>query len=85
MKIFIKLFSNFAFYHSPSKFHLDVGEGRSVLDVFRGLNIPDHLPRLVLVNGQVASNQTVLKDGDTLSLFFSRSRRIGGLDEKDYH
>jgi molybdopterin converting factor small subunit len=69
MKISIKLFSNFALYHSPSKFSLGIGEGTSVKGVCRNLNIPGDLPRLILVNGQVVGDETLLKDGDTLSLF----------------
>jgi sulfur carrier protein ThiS len=69
MEIFVKLFSNFALHHSPSKFSLVIGEGMSVKDVCGNLKIPEDLPRLTLVNGQVATDQVILKDGDTLSLF----------------
>ncbi len=69
MEILVKLFSNFALHHSPSKFSLQIGEGMSVRDVCRNLKIPDDLPRLNMVNGQVVTDQTTLKDGDTLSLF----------------
>jgi molybdopterin converting factor small subunit len=69
MKIFIKLFSNFALYHSPSKFHSEIDEGMSVLDVVRKIKMPEDLPRLTLVNGQVVTDETLLKDGDTLSFF----------------
>jgi molybdopterin converting factor small subunit len=69
MKIFVKLFSNFAFYHSPSTFHWEVKEGASVMDVLQDLKIPENLPRLALINGQVVTDRTVLTDGDTLSFF----------------
>jgi sulfur carrier protein ThiS len=69
MEISIKLFSNFALYHSPSKFRLEMQNGGSVIDVLRSLKIPEDLPRIVLINGDVAEDQTILKEGDTLSLF----------------
>jgi molybdopterin converting factor small subunit len=40
-----------------------------VKGVCRNLNIPGDVPRLILVNGQVVGDETLLKDGDTLSLF----------------
>ena len=69
MEIFVKLFSNFALYHSPSRFSLEVGEQMSPLDVLKNLGIHEDLPRLTLVNGQVVTDETLLKDGDTLSFF----------------
>jgi len=67
MQISFKLFSNFALYHSPSKFHLKTGEGSSVVDICRSLEIPEGLPRINMVNGQMATDQTILKDGDIFS------------------
>jgi len=69
MRIFVKLFSNFAFYHSPSKFSLEVPAGIRILDILKVLRIPEDLPRITLVNGQVADEENTLKEGDTVSVF----------------
>ena len=69
MEIFVKLFSNFALYHFPSRFRLEIGEQMSPLNILRKLGIPEDLPRLTMINGQVVTDQTILKDGDTLSFF----------------
>lgn len=69
MEICIKLFSNFAIYHYPSKFRLEVGEASSVEDICQSLRIPKNLPRVNLVNGEVVSDKHILQHGDTLSFF----------------
>jgi sulfur carrier protein ThiS len=69
MEISVKLFSDFSLYHSPSTFTMRLGGRKSVVEILRGLKIPEDLPRVILVNGHAATEQSKLEDGDILSVF----------------
>lgn len=47
----------------------DLVEGSTVADALRSLKIPLEKPTILLVNGRHATLETVLSDGDTLSVF----------------
>jgi molybdopterin converting factor small subunit len=69
----VELFANLASYLPPGtsghRTHLDVPEASTVGDVARALGIPDTIPRIVLVNGHDAADDTVLTANDVLTLF----------------
>jgi sulfur-carrier protein len=48
---------------------VDVHEHDTVQALLKALGVPDELPRIVLVNGQHASEDTLLMDGDVVSVF----------------
>ena len=48
---------------------IDVPEGATALGVKRLLGMPDDLPSILVVNGRQATHETVLREGETLSLF----------------
>jgi molybdopterin converting factor small subunit len=48
---------------------MDVGERDTVQALMRALAVPDDLPRIVLINGQHATETSILADGDIVSVF----------------
>ena len=44
-------------------------DGATVLEVMRQLGVPDDVPCIPVVDGKRATAETVLRDGETLSLF----------------
>jgi sulfur carrier protein len=48
---------------------VDVPDGATVLDVMRQLGVPDDVPCVSVVDGTRATAETVLRDGETLSVF----------------
>jgi molybdopterin converting factor small subunit len=48
---------------------MDVRVQDSIEDLMQVLGVPDDLPRIVLVNGQHATENSVLTDGDIISVF----------------
>jgi molybdopterin converting factor small subunit len=48
---------------------LDVPDAATVLDVMRQLGVPDGVPCIPVVDGKRATAETVLRDGEKLSLF----------------
>lgn len=48
---------------------LRVPDGATVLEVMRQLGVPDDVPCIPVVDGKRATAETVLRDGETLSLF----------------
>jgi molybdopterin converting factor small subunit len=53
-----------------------VEEHTSVAAVLKALHVPDDLPRIVLINGLHAAEDSRLTDGDVVSIF---PPLIGGL------
>jgi molybdopterin converting factor small subunit len=49
-------------------FDMDLEDGATAATVAKKLNIPDTEPRLTLINGTHATDDTTLHDGDTLVL-----------------
>jgi molybdopterin converting factor small subunit len=48
---------------------MDVDEHATVRGLLKALCVPDDLPRIVLVNGQYASEDSLLNAGDIVSVF----------------
>ena len=48
---------------------LGVPDGATVLDMMRQLGVPDDVPCIPVVDGKRSTAETVLRDGETLSLF----------------
>jgi sulfur carrier protein ThiS len=73
MKIQIALYATLSQYLPPEaqnrKATIEVREGATVRDVLSQLGIPQDLPNILLVNGRQAPEETVLKDGEVVSVF----------------
>jgi molybdopterin converting factor small subunit len=73
MKIEVALYATLSQYLPPGaqnrKAVIGVRDGATVRDVMTQLGIPQDLPNILLVNGRQAPEDTVLKDGETLSVF----------------
>ncbi|HEV8676000.1 MAG TPA: MoaD/ThiS family protein [Methylomirabilota bacterium] len=73
MKIEVRLFANLAAYLPPGARRdaatVEVPDAATVADVARWLQIPDDLPRLVLVNGRDATADQPLVPGDVVTLY----------------
>jgi molybdopterin converting factor small subunit len=69
----IRLFATFRDFlpqHAiRSGWQMDVHEHDTVQSLMQALGVPDDLPRIVLVNGQHASEDSLLTDGDIVSVF----------------
>ncbi|MDD5556078.1 MAG: MoaD/ThiS family protein [bacterium] len=46
-----------------------LGDGATVRDAVRRAGIPEESPRIVMVNGRLATLDAALADGDAVSLF----------------
>jgi molybdopterin converting factor small subunit len=60
---------------------MDMHEHATVQALVKALGVPDELPRIVLVNGQHASEDTLLTDGDVVSVF---PPLIGGCSSREH-
>ncbi len=72
VKIEIALYATLTQYLPPGgrnrKAVIEVAEGSTVREVMSRLGIPGDVSRILMVNGRLAREDTVLKDGETLSL-----------------
>jgi molybdopterin converting factor small subunit len=64
-----------------SGLQLDVHEHDTVQALMKALRVPDDLPKIVLVNGQHASENSLLMDGDIVSVF---PPLIGGRSSREH-
>ena len=73
MTITIRLFATFRdllpAHALRSGLQMEVHEHGTVQALIKALGIPDDLPKIVLVNGQHASENRVLMHGDIVSVF----------------
>ena len=73
MKIEIRLFAAFRDYLPPGcgsySFERFYNNETTVGDVIRELRLPEHLAKIILVNGAAAETDRVLGDKDVLSIF----------------
>jgi sulfur-carrier protein len=73
MIVTVRLFATFRDFLPQdtirSGLRLDVREHDTVRTLMKLLSVPDDLPRIVLVNGQHASEDRLLTDGDMVSVF----------------
>ena len=70
MKIEVELIAFIQKYAPDGKsvFDMELEDGTTPATVVKKLNIPDTEPRLTLINGKHATDDTELHDGDTLVL-----------------
>jgi sulfur-carrier protein len=73
MTITVKLFATFRDF-SPQEavnatFEAEVGAPETVRGLLNVLSLPEDLPRIVLVNGRQATEDSSLSAGDTVSIF----------------
>ena len=71
MNVHVSLFANLRDY-SPGgegSFDLRLAAGATVADLMAALHIPPVVQAVVLVNGRRADFDTVLNDGDSVTLF----------------
>jgi molybdopterin converting factor small subunit len=73
VKVTVRLFATFRDFlpqHAVrSALRVDMEAPETVQALLTGLCIPDDLPRIVLVNGKYASDDSLLTDGDVVSVF----------------
>ncbi len=73
MTITVRLFATFREFSpqgaAQSCLRIDVGEHENVQGLIRALGVPDELPKVILVNGIFASEDSRLQAGDTVSIF----------------
>jgi molybdopterin synthase sulfur carrier subunit len=69
----VRLFATFRDFlpqHAmQSGLQMDVHEHDTVQALMQALGVPDDLPKIILVNGQHASERSLLSDGDIVSVF----------------
>lgn len=49
--------------------NLSIPDNSKVIDVINILNIPDELPKIILINGAQKKPESEIFDGDELSMF----------------
>jgi sulfur-carrier protein len=64
-----------------SGLQMDVHEHGTVQALMKALRVPDDLHKIVLVNGQHASENSLLSDGDIVSVF---PPLIGGCSSREH-
>ncbi len=73
MKVTVRLLATFRDFlpqHAVrSALCVDVDESATVQTVLEGLCVPHDLPRIVLVNGRYAAEESLLTEGDVVSVF----------------
>ncbi len=73
MKVYVKLYALLRSHHpGPNRslpLEVELPEGALVSALTPALNLPPKLVRNAFINNQVANLQTVLQDGDQVSLF----------------
>jgi molybdopterin converting factor small subunit len=73
MKLEVALFATLSQYLPPGAQNrravIEVKDGATVREVLNQLGVPAEFPNILLVNGRQAQENTVLKDGETLSVF----------------
>jgi molybdopterin converting factor small subunit len=73
MKVTVRLFATFRDW-SPThaaqwSFDMEVDKHETVQGLIKTLSLPDELPRIILVNGTFASEDSHLHEGDIVSVF----------------
>jgi molybdopterin synthase sulfur carrier subunit len=73
MKIEVKLFATFRDHLPPGSdsfsCHMEVGPGTTVQDVLKEFDLPEDIPKIILVNGIHAKPHDALRERDVLSVF----------------
>jgi len=85
VKITIRLFATFRDFLPQqavrSAVRLEIEEDKRVGAVLKALHVPVELPRIVLINGLHAAEDSLLTDGDVVSVF---PPLIGGLSPMEH-
>lgn len=72
MEVEVHVFANLADYGPPElrrgAARIELPDGATLRDLLRRLNIPDELPRVLLVNGRDADPTARLDPGDVVTL-----------------
>jgi molybdopterin converting factor small subunit len=73
VKVTVRLFATFRDW-SPNhatqwSFSVDVDEHETIQGLVKTLSLPDELPRIILVNGLFASENSHLHERDVISIF----------------
>jgi molybdopterin converting factor small subunit len=73
MRVGVRLFANLREF-APAAAHgaafvIELGDHASLESLLAALHLPDHLPKIVLVNGRFTPEETRLAEGDTVSVF----------------
>jgi molybdopterin converting factor small subunit len=80
VKITVRLFATFRDFlprHAVrSAVCLDIEQDQRVDAVLKALHVPVELPKIVLINGRLTAEDSILADGDIVSVF---APLIGGL------
>lgn len=73
MRVTLKLFATFRDFLPQHTIHsglqMDVNERATVQALLQALRVPEDLPRIVLVNGRHASEDSFLRAGDVVAVF----------------
>lgn len=73
MEIEVKLFATLRDYlpKGSSRFSckMEIDDHTRVEEILSRLNIPEDMPKIILINGTHAKKDQELKDGDVLSIF----------------
>jgi sulfur carrier protein len=73
MKVQIKLFATLRDYlpegSDKRSCQMEFDTEPRVIDIFGQLNLPEDIPKIILINGIQSDQDQRLKDGDTLSVF----------------
>ena len=85
MRITVRLFATFRDFLPQqavrSAVRLEIEEDKRVGAVLKALHVPVELPRIVLINGLHAAEDSLLTDGDVVSVF---PPLIGGLSPMEH-
>jgi len=85
VKITVRLFATFRDFLPQqavrSAVRLEIEEDKRVGAVLKALHVPVELPRIVLINGLHAAEDSLLTDGDVVSVF---PPLIGGLSPMEH-
>ncbi|MBS3918910.1 MAG: MoaD/ThiS family protein [Deltaproteobacteria bacterium] len=73
MEIEVKLFATLRDYlpKGSGRFSckMEIDEQMKVQEILTKLNIPEEMPKIILINGVHGKKEQVLKEGDVLSIF----------------
>ena len=74
MKVEINLFASLARYipdktGSHGNRMLDVGEGTTIIEILKGLDVPFDKVKVIFLNGLHATGDETLKEGDRVGVF----------------
>ncbi len=73
MKIEVNLFASLMKYlpetNSKNPYFIEVEQGATIAKILDRLMVPPEIPKIIFVNGLLAKEKTVLKDGDRAGIF----------------